>query len=555
MRYISGIFVAIVMLAATTTLSAQEYKRVEVTKNYMHEVAPAQKMVAPTTITDAPEIEPEIKYNVNPETWQIELEDHNFNPATASYWDYNYAEPLYARLAVGYPLVSDVAVRYARHNTRLGYFGVGVEHDGDFYPMANAEGVMQSIANSYSMSNRINVDGGVMAGRQMLSARADYDFSIKNRYAEVTTPNRLLFHDANLGLRYGDDFADLSRINFGVEAQGGYWSGCVPTAEGVNYGEWSAEAGLDVARDFQGNIVGINAGFGLWQSDKQTSYRDMAVNLGVSYARSFGIIGVEAEVGYMFDKVSGRTKPSHFFLPAVKVDFDFGKVGIIPFVELQTNITHNTVESLYKTNPYIDYMPMQGAFNTMASTRSYDLHFGIKGSDRSSKVAYRLYLGGNFMRDQMLWYVNEMGTFGFTQDDNNRLFASLECEYHPIGGLKLAASARAHMDNTKSAYAVSDSKVTAGLLAEYRMKRWVFNISGDFRSARCWSGVMNEDGSVPVAFKAPAAFDLKANIAFKVTNSIEAYIDGANLLNQKIYHYAHYYNRGLGFMVGVKMDF
>jgi hypothetical protein len=66
---------------------------------------------------------------------------------------------------------------------------------------------------------------------------------------------------------------------------------------------------------------------------------------------------------------------------------------------------------------------------------------------------------------------------------------------------------------------------------------------------------MNEDGSVPVAFKAPAAFDLKANIAFKVTNSIEAYIDGANLLNQKIYDYAHYYNRGLGFLVGVKMDF
>ena len=39
------------------------------------------------------------------------------------------------------------------------------------------------------------------------------------------------------------------------------------------------------------------------------------------------------------------------------------------------------------------------------------------------------------------------------------------------------------------------------------------------------------------------------------SDPIEAYVDGGNLLNQKIYDFAHYYNRGVGFMLGVKMDF
>ena len=227
----------------------------------------------------------------------------------------------------------------------------------------------------------------------------------------------------------------------------------------------------------------------------------------------------------------------------------------MPFIELKTNITHNNLEAMYKANPYIDYIPMQGVFGTMASTRSYDLHFGIMGSDRASKVAYRVYLGGSFMRDQMLWYINREGTFGFTQQDNNRLFVGAEFEYRPFRGLQLVASARAHSDNTSSEYEVSDARLVAALRAEYDIKRWNFGVGCDYTGVRRWSGEMDGEGNVPVAFTAPAYFNLKANISFKVSNTIEAYINGYNLLNQHHFDYAHYYDRGLSFMVGVKMDF
>lgn len=555
MRYIKFVSVAMALFVAVAPLAAQEYKQVEVTKNYMHEVAPAKKIVAPTDITETPVIEPTITYNVSPESWQIELEDHNFRAATPNYWDLNRPEHLFARVASGYPLITDATLRYTTHNVRLGYFGVGFDHKANFAQRTNSFGNELSMADSYSMSNVINVGGGAVLGRQMLEASLDYGCDIANRYAKQS-PDRLYFHDGNLRVRYGDDFVNLSRVNFAVEAEGSYWSHHVPTGEdNLRIGQYNAALGIELARDFRGNVVGFKAGFGIWQGDKQTNYRDIAANVGVSYARSFGIISLRAEVGYMYDRVAGREKASHFIMPAARLDFDFGLVEVQPYIEVETNIKHNGVEALYKSNMFVDFAPMQQAFNTMASTRSYDLHFGIVGSDKSSKVAYRVYLGSSFIRDQMFWYVNEVGTFGFAQGDNTRLFAGAEVEYHPIGGLRLAAAARGHLDGTSSVYAASDAKLTANLLAEYRLKSWTFGLSCDFIGRRVWSGSTFVDGKSLVAFEAPANFDLHADISCRVTSAVEIFVSGSNLLNQKIFDQAYYYRNGIGCMVGAKIDF
>ena len=547
--------VAVAMIVAVAPLSAQEHKQVEVTKNYTHEVASAKKMVAPTEISDMPIIEPEIVYNVNPETWQIELEDHNFKPATASYWDMNRPQHLFARIAAGYPLTTDAVVRYTTHDMRLGYFGVGIDHNANFVAKKNGYGEMFSVAQSYDMSNAVNVGGGLVLGRKLFEASLDYDNDIVNRYG-LKESDRICFHDGNLHLRYGDDFANLSRLNFGVEVDGGRWSQRLSVEdESLCIAEHNANIAAKAARDFKGNIVGVKAGFGIWKDNGHAQYRDMAVNVGVNYARSFGIINLKAEVGYMYDKVSGRDKASHFFMPAARLDFDFGKVGIQPYVELATNVTHNGIEALYNQNRYIAFESMRAKFSQMASTRSYDLHLGMTGSDKASRVAYRVYLGASFMRDKMVWYVNEIGAFGFTQTDNTRLFAGAEVEYRPVGGLKLAANVRGHLDYTDSVYAISDPKLTAGVVAEYRLKRWKFGVSGDFIGRREWSSGELVDGKSVVAFEAPAVFDLNAEIAFRATTRVEVFVRGCNLLNQNIYDYAYYYRNGIGAMAGVKIDF
>jgi outer membrane receptor protein involved in Fe transport len=104
-------------------------------------------------------------------------------------------------------------------------------------------------------------------------------------------------------------------------------------------------------------------------------------------------------------------------------------------------------------------------------------------------------------------------------------------------------------------YAVSDPKIVANILAEYRLKRWKFGVSGDFVGRREWSGSDFVDGKSVVAFESDAIFDLHADVAFKVKNGVELFVSGYNLLNQDIFDYAYYHRNGIGFMLGAKIDF
>ena len=89
---LSNIFlatIALAMSAVPTKVVAQENRRVEVTTTFSPDLATATKLVAPASVAEDSNLEPEIVYTINTDSWQIELDDHFFNPAKASYWDYN----------------------------------------------------------------------------------------------------------------------------------------------------------------------------------------------------------------------------------------------------------------------------------------------------------------------------------------------------------------------------------------------------------------------------------------------------------------------------------
>lgn len=557
-RWNKALGTLLLLLSCTAVgVVAQEHKRVEVTTIYNPEVSPATKLVAPASIADRPDIEPDIEYGVNPDTWQIELEDHDFKPATAGYWDFNRAKRLYTKLGVGYPIASDAAIRYATGNVRVGYFGAGIEHDANFSERSTVTNVVRSMADSYDMRNRAYLHGGVIAGSQIFEVSADYNYDIYNRYAELTpTPQRLMFHDAGLKLRFGDNFADLRRLNFDVELHGGYWRHVPPSATDAIKAapEFSVGGSVRIARAMRANVVGLRASYDMWRS-KPTDYKDMRIGFAVDYARDFGFINLDASLGYMFDRVEGRAKPSHFLLPRLKLLFDVGMTALLPYVEVNTTVSQNGVSSLYGANPYLDYKASYDTLRAMPNTRSYDVSLGFTGSAASSRLAYRLYLGANFMRDQVVWYVNNIGTFGVSAGSNNRLFVGAEISYRPVGGLLLAASVYAHSNNSSAKYYVNDANLRSEVEVEYSLKRWKFYVLGDITGARKWSVDTGVEGVTSEPFTTDTTIDLRAGVSLRASRQVEIYIDGYNLLNSRIYDYAYYYRTGIGAMAGVKIDF
>lgn len=547
------------MAATGAELAAQEYKRVEVTTTYNPEVSTATKLDVPTDIADTPPIEPDIEYKVTPDTWQIELDDYSINPTKSSFWDFHRAKRFYTQLATGYPLTSRATLHYATENVRHGYFGFGVDHVGNFAKKRSYVGELRPMAESYDTQNRLYVGGGVFAGNQMFEAGMEYNCDIFNAYAmDVAEPDNLRFHDANLRLRYGDDFVNLRRMNFAVEVHGGIWGHTPPSSTDDYFSVPQVNIGgaVRLARKFGENRVELNAEYDLWRT-LHYGYRDSRFGVTAEYGRKFGFVGVDVALGYMYDKVNGGKRSPHLFMPSAKVLFDTGIQAIAPYVELRTSVSQNSIAAMYKENPYIiDFESCVETLTVMPNTRSYDLALGFSGSAASSRLEYHLYVGANFMRDKVLWYIDTPGLFGVAAGNNNRMFVGVELAYRPVGGLLFEGSFYAHKDNCKSDYVVSDARMRANLKVEYKIKRWKMYLSGDFTGKREWSGIYhNDSGKVSVAFVANPSVDLRAGVALRVAKRVEVYVDGYNLLGADIFDYAYYYRNGAGFMAGVKVDF
>lgn len=546
-----NIFITLTLILTTgICFEAHAQHRVEVTKAYSPELTMSKKLLAPTVVNGTPKIELDIEYDVKPDTWSTILEAHDFKPAKATYWDFNSPKNFYLQAAAGYPLTSNAILRYSIHSVRMGYLGVGVTHWGDYAARYSADGVKRSISNSLSMRNGVDVNGGLYINNRLLEGYATYNHSLYNRYAAVD-PASLNFHDANIAVRFGDNFANLKRLNFLVEAHGGYWAHNVPAFE--NYGEASVGASAKLARLFnQKNRVELRATYDMWLGG--ALYRDTRFGVTVGYARNFNIVKLEAGVGYMFDKVAGRSRASHFIMPRAKVLLDLKLDPFTPYVEVDTRVGQNSVASLYKRNPYIDFGAMSSQFASMANDINYNIIVGFSGNVQT-RFAYRAYVGMSFVRDYLKFYITHNGAFAAVNDSDSRVIYGVELEYLPIGGLRIGGGIFGYFDTEKSRYVANTPTYEANLFAEYTLRRWQFAVTSDFIGKRRWSGMAVGSDVAPIAFVDKGDIDLGVKVGFTISNMIDVYVEGVNLLNSKIYDYAHYYRNGIGFKAGVKLEF
>ena len=552
---LSNIFlatIALAMFAVPAKVVAQENRRVEVTTTFSPDLATATKLVAPASVAEDSNLEPEIVYTINTDSWQIELDDHFFNPAKASYWDYNRPIKTFMRAGFGTQGASDFKIRYTTQNERVGYFSVGFNHDGNFSKRENIDQQLRTIGESFDMRNGVSLVAGTFLGSQMLEVDTKINFDTYNRYAEsVADVSMLNFQNLGVKVTYGDSFSNLTRLNFGVDVHGGYWGHNTPAVDGVKstaLSQFNAGGALRFARDFYKDTFGLKIGGDMYQS-LATTYNDLRISAELEYSRDFGFVKLESGLGYMFDKVQDIEKPKNFILPRAKALFNVGLDYVTPYAEVNTTVSQNSVGSLYQMNPYIDYNVSQQTMLEMPNSRSFDIAVGAMGSLFKSSLRYRVYAGANLMKNSIVWYVTNYGNFGVATADNSRTFIAAELGYNPVGGLSLTANVMAHKDDTDSKYLFDAPKFRAEFMAEYTLKRWRFYALANMMGEREWT--RESEGT----FKSESTVDLRAGVSFRASSKWKVYVDGYNLLNAKIYDYAYYYRNGMGVAAGVEIDF
>ena len=178
------IYITLLLLGISLSLSAQVAKRVEVTKAYAPEIKEAKKMDITPNMVDTITLRPEIDYSITPRSFASSLGTHRFEPASVTYWEYRREYPFYLKLGLGYPLNSVADFYATTHRADVGYLTGYVNHYGEYGKRryADADGKTYKDQRAMCLTNKAGVMGGKYFGRYTLDGEAFYHMGIYDRF-------------------------------------------------------------------------------------------------------------------------------------------------------------------------------------------------------------------------------------------------------------------------------------------------------------------------------------------------------------------------------------
>lgn len=561
--------------ALAWSATAQVGKQVEVTKAYVPNVSDATKLAVEPDMTDTTRMRPEIDYTITPLTLRTALATRQFRPATVTYWEFNRPKPFYIKAGAGYPTNTVLDVYASTQNPSTGYLTGYLNHEGRFAQIRNDFGIKN---NSTQMVNRAGFAAGKYFGRHTLEGDFSYDNRLYHRYGShyldaqslsqvPALGDRVDFGEAHAALRIGDDFKDLSRLNFEVSARGDFFFDHSQMEEYEGARQTTLDVQGRLARAFGRHRIEIAAGYERLQGAKATAdYLQQMIRAGVRYGVHGDVVRMDVGADYVHDGIQG-VEAQNYLLPYLHLDVNLGTQGLRPFAELDGEVRENSYRTLSQLNPYV--VP---ATTLDRSTVAYNIRFGVGGSLWENRFNYRLYAGFSIRENQVYWYsirnvygqgANEAEPepVSFLAERARQTVTSFngEAEYRPLSSLLVTLGVHGYIYNDSSSLGNGSPVFEGNLGVKYDGRKFAFGVEGLLQSTRKWTTVYNRWASIVTnemqTFEAPLAVDLRLHFDWKVSAHMALFVEGRNLANARLYRYAWMPEYGAAFTVGVKAHF
>lgn len=591
------ILAAALIAALPWNASAQVEKQVEVTKAYVPSVESAAKLAIEPDMTDTVMLRPEIDYTITPLSLRTTLATRPIRPATVTYWEFNRPLPFYLKVGAGYPSNSVLDFYASSQNPSTGYVVGYVNHEGRYAKVRNDFRVKNT---SWQMQNRAGVAAGKYLGKHVLEGEIAYDNRIYHRYGQFLAENtfsdyrpgaRVRYDDATAGVRLGDDFYDLTRLNFEVALHGALF---MADPEMYAFEPESAYRKIDqkarqislgadakIARAFGRHRFEIGAGYEWQKGQKQLDgYERQQIRVGLRYGIEGDVVRFVAGADYYHDKTADA-ETGNYLIPFLMLDFRLGTNALKPFVEIDGKVRANSFESLARRNPYL----ANGWWNETSSV-DYNGRLGIGGSLGRDRFTYRLYAAFSIRDNHPYWYTMSKSE----ADDTNLLVAGgpfytrlgrqtvasfhARLEYRPVNALRMELGVGGYIYNDEGEYVASldpmrrtklengEPSFTGSAAIRYEGRKIALGAGVLLQSARKWTVVGIDDTAVTHpdrvsdgVFTAAFAADLRVDFDWKISRRVTLFAEGRNLLNRKLYEYAWYPCYGANFTLGVKANF
>ena len=558
-----------VALAFPMMVAAQVSKHVEVTKAYIPEVPEAVKLPIEPNMVDTVKMRPEIDYSISPKMYSTSLATHSFQPVTVTYWEFNRPKNFYIKAGAGYPFNSIGDAYASIHNTRVGYLMAYLNHRGQYAELRNHN---HELTTAMQLQNKVGVAGGLYCGKRIFEGNVNYNTEMYHRHAG--DGSKIEFEDMEAKLRFGDNFTDLSRVNFDITVVGDSFNDKAGwLSEEYKRGLQEAHAGAKarVARKFNNHYLELAAGYnGRWGFWDLEDYKNNTAMVGLKYGYKNDLLELMVGADYCYDNISARKKASHYLLPQVKVRFKVSQRDlVIPFLEVESALESNSYHSLVKRNPYLDF----GAVNiSMPNTANYDMRFGVEGRFAKDKFAYRLYAGMQFIENSIYWYNYDYMWLRPTLARRNVMSLNLDMDYKPTNKLEISAGLHGYLYSDFADIKLGEDKFDikgglppfdAYLKVRYDFGKVAVEASSDFYGVARWSSLERIDPKQAPELsnmnirtvKTPFYANVNLKVDWQVAEQWSLFLEGSNLANAHIYQWAWYRELGIHFTVGARVNF
>lgn len=560
------LFTALPLLSA-----AQVEKSVEVTKEYAPAVAAAVKLPVPPDMTDTVRLRPDIDYSITPLSMTTNLASKPIRPATVTYWEFNRPKPFYLKLGAGWPLNSAVDFYASTQNPGTGYLLGYINHEGRYADIRNGFGLK---TNSIRMDNRAGFAAGKYLGKHTLEGEFSYENRLYHRYGQYTFDpmpdgfgSKVDYGEFGVKLRFGDDFTDLSRLNFNLALRGELFLDHSDSWKD-NPGARQTHLGVDgaLARQFGSHHFRLDVMYEHGSGTKALSdyYQDL-FSAGLRYGVSGGRLRLELGADYYYDQIAGMTA-RHYVTPALLLHINLGTEAFMPYLEADGSLRDNSLRSLSRQNPYL----VERRWGDK-STVSYDARLGASGALFGKKLVYRLFASAGIRENQLFWYgvrLDEgrgflLDAFYFTQGRQRVASLNGELEYKPASRFHLMLGLHGYLYDDDTAYACGMPSFEGRFAARYNGRKVSFGVTADLQSVRHWTMLVYPTpppGSPAQtmrveSFAAPFTVDVGVDVDWRITPGFSLFAEARNLADMKLYRYAYYPEYGINFTAGVKFVF
>ena len=543
------LYIATLWLLLPLLAEAQVTKQVEVTKDYTPSVGTAQKLSLVPDMTDTVMMRPDIDYTITPRSFETTLMTEHFKPATITYWDYTRKHPLYVKAAAGVPLQSLADVYLSTYNKDRGYAMVYLNHLGDYRNRYNLLG--EKVKKTTEMSNRAGGRAGLFVGPRMLEVDVLGDMQHRHRYP--STGELIDFGRAEAKLRFGDDFKDLSRWNFNIEAGGAIF---LDDRVATKLNETNLHGEFKLGKMLGNNLLQLQVRYdGAFGQKGLEWYKNHIAMAGVRYGLHTQRFEFLVGADYYYDKIVNSNKSPHHIFPYLRMGWKNSSDGFVPYVEVDGGVKRNDYATLIYENPFIatdaDAEWLKQQILDMGNRTEYNARVGFGGVLGRGVFAYNLSAELSFADNNAYWY-SDGASYYFDNSYQHRLTVEAMMRLRLASWFEAEINAKGRVWESEGKMYSHDPKLNASLALRYIGRRLTVGVKPAYVSSSRW---MVKDVDKYSYITTKGYFDLGLQAEYRITERWVAFAEGRNLTGSNIHEWLNYYRSSVEGMLGVKFTF